>query len=108
MELYQSLKAQLKVKGFDIGDTSEEDELLKYEINRAIQQINRCRRFKQKDDKLYDEKYEDLIIPLAITAFSKIGAEGQVSHSENGIQRTYTGGGDYPKDMLNEIIALIR
>ena len=49
-----------------------------------------------------------MIIPLAITSFAKIGAEGQTSHSENGVVRNYTSGGDYPKDMLDEIIPLIK
>lgn len=94
----------LKRRGFE--NVSDED--IDYEIKRAIGQINRCRHFDPTDEKLYDPKYEDMIIPLALTAFAKIGAEGQSSHSENGIVRNYTSGGDYPKDMLDEIIPLIK
>jgi len=103
LKLKVQLKNKLKSRGFE--DISEED--ISDEIDRAIRQINRCRHFKPTDEKPIDPKYEDMIIPLALTAFAKIGAEGQKSHEENGIKRTYTSGGDYPKDMLEEIIPLI-
>ena len=100
------LKSLLLSRDFDISD--KDTPILRYEIKRAIAQINRCRRFKATNDKPYDKKYEDLIIPLAISSFAKIGAEGQTVHSENGITRHYTSGGDYPKELLREIIPLIR
>lgn len=100
------LKSLLLARDFDITD--KDTPTLRYEVKRAIREINRCRRFNPTDERPYDEKYEDLIIPLAISSFAKIGAEGQTVHSENGITRHYTSGGDYPKDLLNEIIPLIR
>lgn len=100
------LKMLLINRDFDITD--KDTPTLKYEIKRAIKQINRCRRFIATDEKPYDKKYEDLIIPLAISSFAKIGAEGQNVHSENGITRHYTSGGDYPKELLSEIIPLVR
>ena len=105
-ELSDLLKRLLIARGFDIKDTDKV--VLDYEIQRAIQEINRCRRFEPTKDRPYDEKYEDLIIPLSISAFSKIGAEGQTSHTENGIVRYYTSGGDYPKDELAKIVPLIK
>lgn len=105
-ELMGLLKSILKNRDFDIDNT--DNDIIKYEIERAISEINKCRRFEPTDDKPYDIKYEYLIIPLTISAFAKIGAEGQSRHSENGVTRSYTSGGDYPKDMLNEIIPLIK
>lgn len=102
-ELESKLQDKLESRGFDNIDEND----IADEINRAIKQINRCRHFTVTNDKPYDPKYEDMIIPLALTAFAKIGAEGQTSHSENGVVRGYTSGGDYPKDMLEEIIPLI-
>lgn len=99
-----TLKSVLKARGLE----SYDDYVLKYEINRAINEINRCRRFKPTDEKPYDKKYEDLIIPLCVSSLSKIGAEGQTSHSENGVVRAYNGGGDYPKDLLATIKPLIK
>lgn len=105
-ELSSTLQSILKSRDFDIEDT--EETVFEYEISRAISEINKCRRFEATADKPYDIRYEYLIIPLSISAFAKIGAEGQSRHSENGITRSYTSGGDYPKDMLNEIIPLVK
>jgi hypothetical protein len=105
-ELLSKLKSILIAKDFNI--TQNDSALLDYEIDRAIAEINKCRRFTPTETKLYDKKYESLIIPLCVSAFAKAGAEGQTSHTENGIVRNYTSGGDYPKDILNSIIPLIK
>lgn len=105
--LAQELKEELLFRDFPIGDTERDNLILENAVSRAIKEINRCRRFKATQEKPYDTKYEDMIIPLCITAFSKIGAEGQIAHGENGVDRKYTSGGDYPKEMLDEIIPLI-
>lgn len=104
--LVLQLKTILKSRDFDIKDS--DNFVLEYEINRAISEINRCRRFEPTESQLYDPKYKDLILPLSISAFAKIGAEGQTSHSENGVVRNYTSGGDYPSDVLKGIIPLIK
>lgn len=100
------LTSLLKARDFDIQ--SKDRPMLEYEVKRAIRQINRCRRFEPTEDKICDDKYIDLIIPLCISSFSKIGAEGQKRHAENGIVRNYTSGGDYPIELLNEIIPLVK
>ncbi len=84
------------------------DAVLELEIKSAIGVINRCRRFTPVDDILYDEKYEDKILPLAITGYLKAGAEGETVHSENGITRQYGNGNKYPKEMLQDIIPLAK
>lgn len=105
-EIIGKLRDILITKDFNISP--KDTPLLEYEVDRAISEINKCRRFKPTETVLYDKKYESLIIPLCISAFAKSGAEGQISHSENGIVRNYTSGGDYPKDILNSIIPLIK
>lgn len=105
-ELVSKLQVILNSKDFNVTDSDKP--LLEYEVERAIAEINKCRRFTPTNDALYDKKYESLIIPLCISAFAKSGAEGQTSHTENGIVRNYTSGGDYPKDMLNGIIPLVK
>lgn len=102
--LLNSLKIVLAARnlsGFD-------DAYLLYEINRAIAEINRCRRFTATDKAPFDTKYEYLIIPMCVASIAKIGAEGQSTHSENGVQRTYGSSGDYPKELISQIIPLIK
>lgn len=36
-------------------------------------------------------RYDDLQVRMAIDLYNRIGAEGQLSHSENGISRSYDG-----------------
>lgn len=84
------------------------DEYLTMEINLAIAEINRCRRFTPTETVLYDPKYEYLIVPMCIASLAKIGAEGQNAHTENGIQRTYGSSGNYPKELLTQIIPLVK
>ena len=61
--LLSTLKAVLVARGFDNYD----DAYLQYEIDRAIGEINRCRRFTPDKQRLYDDKYEYLIIPMIVS-----------------------------------------
>ena len=50
--------------------------------------MNRRFPFEDWPDQL-ETRYEDLQARIAIDLYNKIGAEGQLNHSENGIARTY-------------------
>ena len=102
--LLSTLKVVLTTRNLDGFD----DIYLQYEIDRAISEINRCRRFTPDTENKYDSKYEYLIIPMVTAAISKIGAEGQTSHSENGVVRNYGSSGDYPRELIRQIIPLIK
>lgn len=104
MKILQSLKTS--IKGRNLG--TFEDAFLLEEISLAIGEINRCRRFTPTEKKLYDKKYEYLIVPMCIASLSKIGAEGQNAHTENGIQRTYGSSGNYPNELTRQIIPLVK
>lgn len=105
-EFTTQLNVLLTARGFNITDA--DTPVLQYEVERAISEINKCRRFTATEEKPYDEKYESLVIPLCISAFAKMGAEGQIGHSENGVVRTYTSGGDYPRELLSGIVPLVK
>ena len=47
-------------------------------------------------------KYKDLQIRIAVEMFNKQGAEGQLSHSENGISRSYSSA-SVSEELLREI-----
>lgn len=103
-KILASLKANCKARGIPEVD----DLVYMQEIKEAIAEINRCRRFTPTEKVLYDPKYEDMIIPLCISSLAKIGAEGQSSHSENGVVRNYGTDGKYPASMLRSIKPLIK
>lgn len=103
-EIVARLKIVMAARNFK----TYSDEFLKIEVEGAIGEINRCRRFTPTDEKLYDKKYEYLIIPMCISSLAKIGAEGQTSHTENGVVRYYGTSNDYPKELTSQIIPLIK
>lgn len=49
-----------------------------------------------------EERYKDLQIRIAVEMFNKRGAEGETSHSENGVSRTYSSA-SVSEELLREI-----
>ena len=50
--------------------------------------------------------YEHIHLRIAVELFSKMGAEGQTAHSENGVSRTYEAA-DVSPSLLKQIIPVI-
>jgi hypothetical protein len=50
-------------------------------------------------------RYEHIQLLMCVSLFNKQGAEGQTSHSENGITRQYEEG-DIPHSLLKQIIPM--
>lgn len=59
------------------------------------------------EEKTYEmpSRYENLKLRMAVYLFNKEGAEGETSHSEGGVSRSYSDG-DIPKSMLDEIVPM--
>ena len=51
--------------------------------------LNRMYPFGYPEDAVIPSRYERIQIQLAVELYSKRGAEGQTTHSENGIARTW-------------------
>ena len=108
MKTIEQLTTDMKSVLSDLDIHYPSDNVLQLEIKSAIGVINRCRRFTPSGDTLYDEYYEDKIIPLAIAGYEKTGAEGETVHDENGVKRSYGSDGKYPKAMLRDIVPLAK
>lgn len=52
------------------------------------------------------KQYEHIQIQITLELFSKMGAEGQLSHSENGISRTYEAA-DVSPSLLRKIVPVV-
>ena len=79
------------------------DDVLKSYLTIAGQKIlNRAYPY---DDTVTDvpRRYGYLQCEIATYLLNKRGAEGETSHSENGVSRTYAGA-DVPESMLSEVI----
>lgn len=103
IDIIQKLKRNSKLR-----DLKFEDNVYYDEVDNAIEVVNGRRGYTPTDKKPYEEKYSNLIYRLALYSLAKIGAEGEKSHSENGINRVYSGASEYPSDLLNEIIPLVK
>lgn len=57
-------------------------------------------------DATVPEQYASLQIRIALELFSKMGAEGEISHSENGISRTYEAA-DVSHSLLRQIVPMV-
>ena len=86
-----------------VDDETWSDDTLMYYLGVAGQKIlNRAYPY---DDTVEEvpRRYGVLQCELAAYLLNKRGAEGEVSHSENGISRTYENA-DVPESMLQDVI----
>lgn len=58
--------------------------------------------FEEPPDEL-ENRYKDLQIRIAVELFSKIGVEGEIMHTENGVSRQYSSA-DVSPALLKEIV----
>ena len=58
-----------------------------------------------RNSDIVEPKYINIQTKIAIEIYNKLGAEGQTSHSENGISRTYETG-DISNTLINKIIPI--
>lgn len=89
-----------------IGDFPETDTdavLSAYLTIAKTEIMNRAYPYGYTDETPFPSKYDMKQCKIAVYMLNKRGAEGQLSHSENGISRSY-GGSDLPVDMLSDIV----
>lgn len=86
----------------DLTDTTN-DLKLQLMLDRAEMKIKERRRW--PPDKPMETRWNELQVQIAIFLWNKQGAEGETSHSENGVSRSYENA-DIPESLLSEIIPL--
>lgn len=60
---------------------------------------------KLEEEIVLESRYLDLQIRMALDLYNKIGAEGELAHSENGVSRTYESSW-ISKELRNEVVPL--
>lgn len=78
------------------------------EVISAINDVNERRRYTPTKDVLFEDKYEQIVLKLCMFNIAKYGAEGETSHSENGISRGYENGDASADSILKKIVPLAR
>lgn len=100
-----NLEALKKLVGISDNDT-ETVELLKIYLETAQRKVlNRLYPF-GADNEFVPKKYEHKVLEIAQYLYLRRGSEGETSHSENGISRSYEDS-DIPKSMLAEITPMV-
>lgn len=88
-----------------ISGTDEDDLLLMLLSFAARKILDRAYPY-NSDIEMVPERYLTKQVEIAVFLYSKRGAEGQVSHNENGISRTY-GGADVPEALMRGITPFV-
>lgn len=95
MTQLERLKSRITEK--DVSDTELED------ILESAKAVILSRRFPFGEYPAeIEDRYKDLQIRIAVEMFNKQGAEGEISHSENGVSRTYSSS-SVSEELLREI-----
>lgn len=76
--------AQLQTLKAVLGNPDVEDAVLQFYLNNASDIICDIRHSER-----VESRYLTAQIKIAVELFNKVGAEGQVGHSENGVSRSY-------------------
>lgn len=102
-DIFTKLKRNCEIRDLIFPDETYYDE-----IDNAIEVANERRGYIPTQEQPFEEKYTNLIYKMALYSITKMGAEGEISHQENGIYRTYASANDYPSELLNQIIPLVK
>ena len=88
-----------------VGESDTEEVLLAYLNIAGSKILNRAYPF-GTDETEVPTRYDFLQCEIASYLLNKRGAEGQTSHNENGISRTYESA-DVPESMLDAITPMV-
>ena len=103
MAMVNTEKQLLKLKNrLGIKDMSEDSLLTEFLESAKSEILARRYPYGNSPDEL-DVRYGDLQLRIAVVMYNKQGAEGQKSHSENGVSRSYE---DYDF-LLAEVVPMV-
>ena len=83
-------------------------EIAEDEIEEALLEYYNDRHYTPTKDEPYEDIYAGIIVQLALSSISKAGAEGEVSHREGGVSRTYDSATNYPLKLTQKIVPLVK
>ena len=87
--------------------TGEKNEMVLFDLLNSAEAVILSRRYpfgEYPDD--FPRRYNDLKVRIAEDMYNRIGASGQLSHSENGISRTW-GAEWVSEQLLSEIVPMV-
>jgi hypothetical protein len=96
----------VRIKGLISPDTAD-DELLVFLLEQSEGIVlNRRYPFGVPENTVVPAMYEHIQIQIAVELYSKMGAEGQTQHDENGIKRVFEAA-DVSPALLRKILPMV-
>ena len=90
-----------------ISPDTASDDLLTYLLEQAEGIVlNKRYPFGPPEGATVEARYEHIQLQIAVELFSKMGAEGQTAHNENGVSRSYEAA-DVSPSLLKRIVPLV-
>lgn len=99
----EAQKAKVKVLYPEASDPK-----IELQLEFAKDFINDRRGYTPTEEVPIEDRYLNLQVLLTVEALTKEGAEGEKSHSDNGVSRSYENGSPYSDSLVNRIIPLGR
>lgn len=96
------IEAVMKARLSALTGETDDDVLLTFLGLAAEKVLDRCYPY-HHDKKCVPERYHSIQLEIAVYLLNKRGAEGETSHNENGINRSYESA-SVPESMLKGIV----
>lgn len=93
-------------KLLEINDTENDEVLSAYLAMAGDAILRKMYPFKEIDTKIVPDRYSLLQCDIAVYLYQKRGAEGEMTHTENGITRVYENG-SIPITMLAQVMPYV-
>ena len=101
--MYDAAKQKEKVKTLY---SEADDAKIDLQLELAKDFINDRRGYAPTEESPMEDRYLGLQVLMTVEALAKEGAEGEKSHSDNGVSRSYENGSPYSDTLVNRIIPL--
>ena len=103
----ETLKAMIKTNIESSSDMTISEDVVNtfFQLSKNAILLRRYPYVQNLGDKELPSMYDGLCVRLAVYMFNKQGAEGEISHTENGVSIKWENG-DLPDSLMSEIIPL--
>lgn len=103
----ETLKAMIKTNIESSSDMTISDDVVNtfFQLSKNAILLKRFPYLQDVSEKELPSIYDSLCVRLAVYMFNKQGAEGEVSHTENGVSIKWENG-DLPESMMSEVIPM--
>lgn len=103
----ETLKAMIKTNIESSSDMTISDDVVNtfFQLSKNAILLKRFPYLQDVSEKELPSIYDSLCVRLAVYMYNKQGAEGEISHTENGVSIKWENG-DLPESMMAEVIPM--